>query len=157
MATGDSLFNIAASYRVGLSTLRSVIQETCSVMIKVLAPDYLKVPTEEKWISISKGFNDIWNLPNCLGAVDGKHITIKAPPNSGSLFYNYKKTFSTVLMAVCDHEYKFTVVDVGSYGYASDSGIFTDTLLSEGLYNGPLIFKVPNTEFEYWNSTVFGW
>lgn len=63
--------------------------------------------------------------------------------------YNYKHTFSTVLMAVCDHEYKFSLVDVRSYGYMSDSGIFVDSLMSEGLFNGILHmteeqFQIPN-------------
>lgn len=85
MPSSDSLFSIATSFRVGESTLRLAIQETCAALIKVLAPEYLKVPTREDWLRCSRGFKEVWNLPNCAGAVDGKHITIKAPANSGSL------------------------------------------------------------------------
>ena len=36
-----------------------------------------KVPqTEEEWIRISEEFEEKWNFPNCLGALDGKHIQI---------------------------------------------------------------------------------
>ncbi|XP_032668398.1 protein ANTAGONIST OF LIKE HETEROCHROMATIN PROTEIN 1-like [Odontomachus brunneus] len=110
LATGDQVLSIALAYRIGESTAYKIIKETCDVLIKILVPDYLRPPVQEKWIKICHGFWKDWNFPNCVGAIDGKHIQIQAPPNSGSLYYNYKKTFSIVLMAVCDHNYKFTLI-----------------------------------------------
>jgi len=71
---------------------------------------------QSSWKKVSDVFFDKWQFPNCLGAIDGVHIRIKAPPRSGSEFFNYKGFFSIVLLGVCDAEYKFTWVDIRQYG-----------------------------------------
>ncbi|GFG28312.1 hypothetical protein Cfor_11327 [Coptotermes formosanus] len=68
--------------------------------------------------------------------MDGKHIVMQAPANSGSYYYNYKGTFSTVLLAVVDAEYKFMYVDVGCNGRVSDGGVFNTCSLYEALESG---------------------
>lgn len=87
---------------------------------------FLQFPdTEAEWLSIAKGFEERWNFPICIGALDGKHITMQAPKNCGSEYFNYKKTNSIVFMGMADAEYKFTYVDVGAYGGDSDGGVFS--------------------------------
>ncbi|KAL6258167.1 hypothetical protein P5V15_010092 [Pogonomyrmex californicus] len=58
----ESVLSIALHYRVGES-IRTIIIETCSVIIDIL-PIYLKQLKEEDWLRICKGFNQIWNIMN---------------------------------------------------------------------------------------------
>nr|XP_021199978.2 uncharacterized protein LOC110383508 [Helicoverpa armigera] len=129
LATGDTFTTISSSYRMGISTVSSIVSEVCEAIWKVLQPIYIPVPTLQTWEQISEGFYTIWGFPNCLGSIDGKHITIKSPPNSGSMFYCYKNKFSIVLLALVDAHYKFIYIDVGSYGKDSDSTIFENSTL----------------------------
>lgn len=89
--------------------------------------------TNEAWKQISQEFNDIWNFPFCIGALDGKHVAIRPPPQSGSYYFTYKHTFSIVLLALVDANYKFVFVDIGTNGRVSDGGVFRNSALSSAL------------------------
>ncbi len=100
-----------------------------------------KTPAE--WKEIAKTFELCWNLPHCIGALDGKHVVLKAPINSGTEFFNYKSTFSIVLFALVDGNYNFMFVDVGSQGRISDGGIFQSTELYRKMNDKTLNLPLP--------------
>lgn len=109
-------------------------------------------PTREKWTRIAMEFDEKWNFPNCIGAIDGKHFRIRAPRNSGSIYMNYKKFFSIVLLAVVDANYKFVIADVGSYGRNSDGGIMQNSIfgkkLTSNAFDIPPKKRLPRTDLE---------
>jgi hypothetical protein len=110
----------------------------------------MQVPqTDAEWLNIAKDFERKWNFPNCLGALDGKHVTIRAPMNSGSTYFNYKHSFSIVLMALVDADYRFIYCDVGCNGRISDGGVFAgcslDDALSKKIANLPHPRQLPGT------------
>ena len=99
--------------------------EVCEAITKRLGPSYLKVPaSEQEWLQIAKQFEEKWNFPNCLGAIDGKHITLQPPPNSGSHYYNYNDTHSILLSAIAGPDCEALYVDVGTNGRVSNGGIW---------------------------------
>ncbi|KAJ8879284.1 hypothetical protein PR048_019891 [Dryococelus australis] len=75
---------------------------------------------------MAHGFKTRWNVPQCIGAIDGKYILIEALENSGSVYFNYHGTFSIVLKAIEDADYKIRYEDTGCQGRIPDGG-YTDT------------------------------
>lgn len=100
--------------------------------------------TEGEWKTIAREFHERWNFPHCLGAIDGKHVEIVIPPNSGSYYFNYKNKHSMVLMAIVDAKYKFLLFDFGRNGRVSDGGVFLNTKFYEKLENNDL--NIPEQE-----------
>lgn len=96
------------------------------------------MPNAEELKLIERGFKTRWNFPLCYGSIEGKHVTIKAPPKSGSLYFNYKKTSSVVLLAIADHDYCFSYIDVGACGSTSNGGIFKNSSIYQDLENNLL-------------------
>ena len=86
----------------------------------------------------------MWGFPHCLGAGDGKHVVIDCPKKSGSSYFNYKGTFSILLLAYCDAKYQFTLVDIEQYGSQNDSGTYNDSSISAALANNML--NMPSAE-----------
>jgi len=75
-------------YLVGLTTVSAIISETCAVIWKKLCPLVLPlIINTEEWLRIAKTFNDIWNFPHCIGAIDGKHVVIQVRFPSNKIEY----------------------------------------------------------------------
>ena len=144
LVSGNSHVSLAASYRISQTSIGRIIPETCDVLWEVLCREgYLNVPrTQEEWKEVADAFEDKWNFPNCLGAMDGKHVMIVAPAKSGSLFFNYKKTFSIVLLAICKANYEFLMVDIGEAGRQSDAGVFANSNIGHSISNN--LLPIPN-------------
>lgn len=152
-ATGDNLKTIAAGYCVGHDTACKIVVDTGIAIYKVLAPDYLKVPDKSMWRKISIQFSKVWNFPNCIGAIDGKHIAMQAPQNAGSDYFNYKQFHSIILMAICGSQYKFTMIDLGAYGREGDKNVYNTSIISKKLAEGTLGIP-PSCKLPYSNTIL---
>nr|XP_022906541.1 putative nuclease HARBI1 [Onthophagus taurus] len=146
LATGRCIADLKFSCAISPQLLGSIIPETCWALFKALKKEYMKFPSSEaEWLEISDDFNTSWNFEHCLGAMDGKHIAIKKPPNSGSFYYNYKGFYSTVLFAVVNANYEFMYVYTGINGRISDGGVLQETDFYEKLENHTLNIPLPSS------------
>lgn len=139
LVTGCSQRHLAFSFRLGRSTVHYIIRHVSVAIWNCLHPLYVRAPTAAgQWMGIARDFERQWNMPHCVGAIDGKHVAIQNRSNSGSMFYNYKGFHSIVLLAACDSYYRFTYVDIGDYGRQSDGGVFSRSSMGQGLIDDAL-------------------
>lgn len=171
LATGESFHSLQYLFRMPISTISKVISEVLDAIYKVLVGEYMPVRlfcsfnnaiyyyelfhyisfyfifqtpnTADGWESVAQKFNDLWQFPNCIGAVDGKHVVMAAPTNAGSTFYNYKGTHSIILMGIADAEYKLLYIDVGRNGRFSDGGVFNRCTFGQALDRNELGLPAP--------------
>ena len=144
LATGDKYMSLGTAFRCNKKSIAQFIPEVCDALRDELADEVMIFPkTSAEWKEISAHFERRWNVPHAIGALDGKHIRIKKPINSGSLYYNYKGYFSVVLLALVDADYKFMFADVGGVGHQSDCQLFNDSELKEALDQDLLNLPAP--------------
>ncbi|XP_069615894.1 uncharacterized protein [Ranitomeya imitator] len=134
LATGESLMSLHYQFRLGISTISGIVKVTCLAIWDTLHTEYIPQPTRDNWLQSAEQFEKVCHFPNCLGAVDGKHISIAKAAGTGSEYYNYKKYFSIVLMAIADANCKFMAVDIGAYGRSNDSQVFKTSPMGRCLY-----------------------
>ena len=139
LATGESFRSLEFTYRVSRRSISRIVMELANTIITEMQKTYLKTPSNEnEWIEISEKFFQRWNFPNLIGAIDGKHIVLEQPKQSGSHYRNYKETDSIILMAVVGPEYEFLFADVGMNGHSSDCGKWLRNLMKKALEENSL-------------------
>ena len=142
LATGETFRSLSFQFRISLHAVSYIVKGCCDAIVERMSSEFLKVPSSDaEWLQISKKFEEIWNYPHALGAIDGKHVGIQKPKNGGSFYYNYKHTHSVILMAIAGPEYECLYADVGSNGRVNDSGVWNKTSLLRGIEDGS--FKLP--------------
>lgn len=139
MASGDALTSLSFSFHLGKTTVSNIISETTAALWIVLKEVVFVKPKKENRRKIASEFQKKWNFANCIGAIDGRHISMQAP-GSGSEFFNYLKYHSIVLLGVCDANYIFTMVDIGASGRQSDGGILKNSVMYQKILDNSLDF-----------------
>jgi hypothetical protein len=149
LGSGTTMQDLHFQYRIAQPTISKIVRQVRDAIWTRLKSESFPELNADYWFHTSAEFMARSNFPHCLGAIDGKHVRIIQPKDSGSLYFNFKKFFSVILVAICDANYKFSYIDVGAYGKAADTTIFKNSAFFRKLSEGELHIPQPR-------DTVFG-
>ena len=83
-----------------------------------------------------------WQFSFAFSAIDGSHLPIKCPKGGSEAmkqYYNFKKCYSKILLALVDARYRFTWIRVETPGNTRDSTYFQSTDLYDRTEAGLVI------------------
>ena len=72
-ATGETFRSLSFQFRVSRQSISNIVLQVSKAIISNMG-NYISLPQDENaWLKIASEFEDQWNFPNAIGAVDGKH------------------------------------------------------------------------------------
>ena len=103
LATGESYTSLSYQFMVGRSSISKFVPKFCRAIQEEFKGESLRCPNgPDDWKELEREFMYRWNVPHAVGALDGKHVALKKPKNTGALYHNYKGFFSIVILALVD-------------------------------------------------------
>ena len=129
----------ANAFGLSRSTVSNVARKVCHAICEHMGPLLIRLPkTEQEVKEKTKKFFEVWQFPQCLGAVDGTHIDIEQPSDNASDYINRKGWFSLNVQACCDYSCQFMDVVVKWPGSVHDARMFVNSRLNEKLRSGAI-------------------
>ena len=87
LATGETFKSLSYQFRISTNAISYIVKQVTEAIVTYVGKHFPKTPSSKsEWLTISNSFESKWNYPHCLDAIDGKHILITPPPESGSHF-----------------------------------------------------------------------
>lgn len=142
-ASGDKYISLDYNYLVAHNTVGKIVNEVSEAIINEYEEVIDTPVTSERWKEVEQRFAKRWNFHHALGALDGKHVAIRCPGKTGTDFYNYKKFYSIILLALVDGAYRFLWLDVGANGSCSDAQIWNRCELLHAIEDKTIDFPEP--------------
>lgn len=131
---------IANAFGLGRSTVNTIFREFCAVVRRELGPKFIRFPTQNELAEHLRQFTAVTGFPQGVGALDGCHIEVCPAEEHAADYINYKGWYSTILLAIADHRYRFLYTNVGSPGRSHDASVFDSSslprILASPLFQG---------------------
>ena len=104
---GNLYQSIGRVFNAGRWTVLEAVQDVVEALFN-LRNDYIKFPfTEAETWRCVKTFQNVSDLPNIVGAIDGSHIRIAAPPNSALDYFSRYQQYNFIVQAIVDGRKRF--------------------------------------------------
>ena len=143
LATRNSYRSCGLQFGLGKSTAKIICSEFEQAVFD-LKDCFITFPlTNEKIGEKIEEFEELYGIPQIVGAIDGCHIEINAPPQNHEDYFNRKQHYSVNLQAIVDAKLKFIHATVGYPGSIHDarvlrlSGLY-DFAENEQILSGPM-------------------
>jgi hypothetical protein len=139
LCTGNSLRGCAEIYGIHESSASIIVREFCMAIERYLKPLVIEKQTATTLKRISAKFEELRGIPYVIGAVDGSHIPIIAPPIDPTSYYYRKGFYSALLQGVVDSHCRFWDYDFGWAGRCHDWTLFQNSDIGKRIMRGELI------------------
>lgn len=127
------------NFNVGKTTVVEAVQDVVDALCD-LKNEYIRFPsTNIDVLTTQQTFESLTDLPNVVGAIDGTHIKIKTPTQSGPDYFSRLQQHDVVVQAVADGEKRFLVVAAGFPGSMHDSRVLRNSSLYRQITNNELL------------------
>ena len=116
-----------------------IIKKVTTVIISSLSKEFdFRPRSADCWRKIAERFYNKWQLPNCIGAVDGKNYFITKFDKTGSYTINYHGWLLSAGSSSCSVWYRLynPTFQCGELWGRSDGGIWSEDILGRGLASG---------------------
>uniref|UniRef100_A0A914XLV2 Transposase n=1 Tax=Plectus sambesii TaxID=2011161 RepID=A0A914XLV2_9BILA len=77
LPSGDDFNSLLVHYKIGYSTVRTIVRQVCSAVQEHLGPVALPKPIKDTWLNAAKGFWEKWQFPYCFATIDRKHVMMQ--------------------------------------------------------------------------------
>ena len=114
--------DVADRFNITKSSIKRTVARVLEV-VRSLSNEFIFWPTGAYKDSVIKGFYEMKRIKGVIGLIDGSHLEIPMQSQDKAAYINRKGFPSIVLQGICDHELKFTNINVGFPGSVHDARV----------------------------------